>query len=225
MSISFLWGRLGSECAERLAVRSQRNADPGVEDQRAVSSRDHRVGIELGDFRVRFDHRAEAQQDILDRGQVALDGPAVAVEQRERAQRAQHLLGVKIAQWRDPDGDVPEQFDARAARAAGDHRAEALVVNDPEQQLDAGYGHRLQHEALELVSGFLDCRLDLACRCADGARVAEAERDGPSVGLVNQTRRDRLERDRYAELGRRGHCLAFVGDDPRCDQRQPVAVK
>ena len=62
---------------------------------------------------------------------------AVAGEQRERRQRARHLVHVALAQRGEADRRVGEQLDRRAARGARDHGPEQRVVRDADEQLHA----------------------------------------------------------------------------------------
>ena len=171
-------------------------------------TRDDGVGVELGDLRVRLHERAETQQHVFDGCDVARRRAAVAVEQREGAQRAQHLPRVEVGERRDAHRHVAEHLGARSARAAGDHRAEALVVDHAHQQLHAGAAHRLHQQSVEPVAGAGDRRGDLRAprpRTASGPSQAEAH--AARVALVHQPRGDRLQRDRTSERRRRGHGL------------------
>ena len=64
-------------------------------------------------------------------------GAAVAVEQREGRQPANHVRRLGGGHRREPDGHVAEQLDRRASRRACDERAEQRVDGDPGEQLDA----------------------------------------------------------------------------------------
>jgi len=57
-----------------------------------------------------FGERADPQDDLLQRGYVALGRASKAIPEWERAERSNHLPSVRIADRRDADGDVLEQF-------------------------------------------------------------------------------------------------------------------
>ena len=176
--------------------------DAGVDDHRPVRSGDQGVAVELDDLGVGLDHRADAQQHVLDRGQVAARRAAVAVEQRERAQRAHHLPRFEVGHGSDPDRHIADQLRRRPAGAAGEHRAEAVVVDDADDQLDPRGRHRLNDQSVEPVSGARDGVFDLGGGGAHRLGPFESEPDAAGVGLVHEPGRARLERDRPAELGR-----------------------
>ena len=102
------------------------------------------------------------------------------------------------------------------AGAAGEHRAEAVVVDDADDQLDARGRHRLHDKPVELGSP----ARATACSISRGGGAhrlgpVEPELDAAGVGLVHEPGRDRLERDRPAELGRGRDGLLGVANDAR----------
>ena len=86
------------------------------------------VAVELGDRGMVVGQRADAAQDVLERGHVGGRRAAMPGEQRERRERARHLVHVALGQRREPDGASVEQLDRGAAGCAGHDRAEQRVA-------------------------------------------------------------------------------------------------
>ena len=74
---------------------------------------------------------------------------AVAVEQRERLQVAEHAVGFARAERREPDLDVADKLGRETAGAAGDERAEGWIADGPDDQFRSRRGHALDMEAFE----------------------------------------------------------------------------
>ena len=126
------------------------DSHPGVDGERSVGRRDHRVEVELDDLAVGVGEGADAQHDSLPgrRGR-----PARCPESRPASGRSPasgSSRRVADAQRADSDRDVAEQLDRGAAGSAGDDRAEDRVGRDPDQQLDTLLGHSLDEEGLAL---------------------------------------------------------------------------
>ena len=131
---------LGPQRRHRARARRRLDADARVDDHRPV-------GPAISGLQSSSTISGCASTIALTRSstssiaaQVAAGRAAVAVEQRERAQRAEHLARVEVGQRRDPHRDVADQLGGRPAGAAREHRAEAVVVDDADDQLDARPG-------------------------------------------------------------------------------------
>ena len=162
---------------------------PRVDDDGAVWPGDHRIAVELGDLRMGIDHRPHAQEERLDRPEVAARGAPVAVEQRKGLQRAQHLPGVEVGQRRDPHGDIVEQLGRPTAGPAGQHRTEAVIVDDAHDQLDSRGRHRLDDEPFEVEPGERDRLLDLSRRGADAHPLPRDPAEPPRRPPCRRSRR------------------------------------
>ena len=81
--------------------------------------------------------RGDPHEHVLERADVGDRRAAVALQQRERAQRAHELRGVRAAQRREADADVAEQLGGAAAESADDDGPEVGVGEHARDQLDA----------------------------------------------------------------------------------------
>jgi hypothetical protein len=75
------------------------------------------------------DQGTDPQEQVLEGGHVAPWGAAVAVQQREGLERADHLGRFPVGQRGDAHGHVLEQLHRRPPGPAGDHGAEGGVVD------------------------------------------------------------------------------------------------
>src|SRR5579875_2866768 len=161
---------------------------------------DQRVDVEFDHLGMSLHQRAQPQQHVLDRLKVAPLGAAVAVEQRKDPQGAQHLRRVEVGQRRDPYRHVAEQLGRGAPRATGDHGTEALIVDDPDEQLDPRWCHWLHGKALKPMAGAAQPSAHRAGRAQELARTLKPEHHPTRVALVHKPRRLGLERHWPTEL-------------------------
>lgn len=108
-------------------------------------------------------------------------------------------MGVQVGHRGDPNRDVLDQLGGCSSSSAREHGAEAVVVDDADDQLDSTRDHPLHEQTLELQTRARDGRLDLKRRAVHGVRPVEVQTHPAGVGLVKQSRGDRLERHRSAE--------------------------
>ena len=126
------------ERADRAAAGGRRDADPHVDDHRALRPDDDRIAVQLGHGGQVLRERAHAAQDVLDRREVGRRRPAVPREQRERPQgsraaprrRARSAAPSRTATSARSSAVVPP-----AAQATTGPNCGSAVT--PDEQLDA----------------------------------------------------------------------------------------
>jgi hypothetical protein len=100
-----------------------------------------------------------------------------------------------MGQRRKPDGDIVEHLGENTAEPDHDERTERLVASRSDDQLDAGFGHRLDEEAARVdAAAARECDQFFG-RSADRVVAADVETDEPEVALVSQARGVDLDDD------------------------------
>ena len=111
---------------------------------------------------------------------------AVAVEQREGLEAAEHAVGLARAERGEPDLDVAEQLDRHAAGAAGDERPEGRVADGADDQLGARRGHPLDVEALDGRARCRELRRHLAAARVTAVGPSSPRRTAPASLLCTR---------------------------------------
>ena len=78
---------------------------------------------------------ADTEDDLLEGGDVGARRSPIALQQRERLQRTNHLSGSRVRDRCNAHGDVLQKFRDRATRAARDDRPEDIVMRDTNEHL------------------------------------------------------------------------------------------
>ena len=80
---------------------------------------------------VRVGEGADAQDRLKERVHIGLRRAAETVQERERRQRPNHLVGIDVGERRDADGHVSLQLHGDAPSPARDHRPEHRSATTP----------------------------------------------------------------------------------------------
>ena len=156
----------------------------------------------------------------------AVDVRPRALEQRPRAQRADHVERLLARERGEPHRDVAEHLGRAAAGAARHDRPEALVGQHADEHLDARVRHPLDEEVLRRRAGRLEPLRDLLRRAPHRGRAVETEPHGARLRLVHDAGRDALQRDRARRARPRPSPRRRPSDDPPLlDQRDPVGAE
>jgi hypothetical protein len=123
------------------------------------------------------------------------------------------------------DADVARQLDVHAAGATGHDGAEQGIGRCADEQLDAVGCHRLHEEAVELGPVRGQALAHRVGGAAHGGGRAQVERDAADVALVQQPRRDRLQRYRRGQLGCGSCRCGWRGRGARGCEWKAVAVE
>ena len=203
------------------------DADPHVDDRRAVRRHDDRVAVELGDRRQVLGQRADAAQDVLERRDVGRRRAAKARQQRERRERTRHLVHVALGQRREPDADVGEQLGRRAARRACDDGPEQRVVRACRRAARRPLRpSRWTRKPRGRGPGVAQAAAHRARGRSTAVRPRSPSRTAPTSVLCSEPGRERLERHLAAELrGRRRGLGGRCARPAPLDDGQPVAAR
>ena len=98
---------------------------------------DDGVAVELADLGQLVGEHADAQQQVLERGDVSRRRAAVAEQQGRRTQRPDELRGVDVGQRYEPQRGVADELGADPAHPEQHERTEARVLGDADDRLDA----------------------------------------------------------------------------------------
>ena len=101
--------------------------DAGVEGDQAVRRSEQRVDVDLLDPALLDDELAEADQQLLERGEVHRLAAADAFEGLVDLGLLHHAAGQRGVERRQGEGAVLEDLDELAAGAEQEHRAELRV--------------------------------------------------------------------------------------------------
>ncbi len=121
---------------------------------------------------------------------------SIAVEQRGRAQLADHLGGVDVGDRRQVERHVAQQLDQHAAEAAHEERAEGRIGRHADQRFEAALHLALEEDALEVGADRSHARHQGVDRGCDGGGGVESEYHAADVTLVDDPGRDRLRHQR-----------------------------
>ena len=169
------------------------------------------VDVELDDLGMTQGHLVDPLQRLDDRIPIDGGGSAVALEKTNASDRLEHLRGIGIREWSNPEYDVLPHLDCRAAQAECHQRAERAIAGQADESLHALPGHLLDDDAFHvgLSMTSLEQPEPHALECLpDRFGILQAEPDTPDVGLVSECGRDELERD--GEADRLRGCGRFV---------------
>ncbi len=158
---------------------------------------------------------------LPDRGTVDGGSAARAVEDRSAAQLVEHRLGIAGLDRRETDRDIVEDLGVDAPEADEDGRPERRVTPQPDDQLHARGGHRLDEEAAD-VDAAVGGEVKQLRRGLPHRRVAhEPEPDTADVGLVGQAESIELQRDRPSDRPGSVDRLIGIARGPDVDDRDP----
>src|SRR5579884_1839965 len=103
-------------------VRSGPHPNPCIDDAATLSGREREdwIEIELDDLVNLFHQARNAEEHLFKSGNVCGRMTAVALKQPVPADLADHLLGIAIRQWCDPETDVAEDLDVDPAEPERD---------------------------------------------------------------------------------------------------------
>ena len=171
------------------------------------------------------DELAEADQQLLELGEVDAPAAADALERRVDLRPLHHPPGERRVERGKAERAVLEHLDELAAHPEEEHRPELGVDRAPDDELVAGpVHHRLDGHALEVLGALLLGHrvADELVRVAHGVGVLEVELDTADVGLVRDRVRVQLDDDRVADpVGCRDR-LVDRRRDERLGDRDPV---
>src|SRR5438128_874355 len=121
---------------------------------------------------------------------------SIAVEQRGRAQLADHLGGVDVGDRGQVERHVAQQLDQHAAEAAHQERPEGRIGRHTDQRFEATLHLALEEDALEVGADRSHARHQGVDRASDGSGGVESEYHAADVTLVDDPGRDRLRHQR-----------------------------
>ncbi len=146
--------------------------------------------------------------------------PAVALQQPESPDLANHLVRVAVGERRDPEGHVAQDLDVDAPQAEGHQGTEHRVVLDADHHLGGAGEHGLDEDALHRVGAplLLKLLLDPAERFPDRLGAVEVQDHAAHVGLVDDLERGELHGHRVPHPF--GQLYRFLGGGGQPSRRR-----
>src|SRR5439155_17814805 len=129
-------------------VDSAPDGDPHVDRRQSPTWLEDfdRIQIHLSNLWEFFDQPRDAQQQIFDGLQVSQRLAPVALQQRQAANRADHLPRVSVGQRSDTEDRILQHLNNRPAQAKTDQRSEGRVVDNADNDLNTLCGYVLDGE-------------------------------------------------------------------------------
>ena len=110
---------------------------PRIDDEVAVGEAEHRVEVELGDFRQVLAQLREPTQQIGERTAVSRGAAAEATDETTGLAAVDELQSTRVGDRGQAESRLADQLGQDAARAERHERPEYGILDDPGEQFDA----------------------------------------------------------------------------------------